>query len=274
MDTSGLNINAVPTPIKGMTAWALKGTAVPSQADMGDAAFSPAAAFVRLGLRTSDGAPELAESPAGLIDLYETGYKINPGTGTVEVTQTFAQFDDTFRAAVRGVAVSSGVQDIDVDQVVEGVLWNEDLYRMADGSYRIKRICAPAKIASIKTAKNQRGQITGTAVTWLIDRSDDLTNKHYREAWITDTAAPLPLILSIGPAGVAVAGTVLISGQFFSMPGVTLSGVTIDGVAVVSPQLVTSTQIIAKIPAGAVAASDVIVTTTNGASPAVSYTVD
>ena len=269
-DTSGLNINAVGTPITGYTAWAPKGTALPSAANMANAAYTLPGTYVRLGARTSDGAPDWAESPSAPIDLYEFGQKINPGTGTVEVTQTFAQFDDTFRAKVRGVTVSSGVADIDIDALVEGVLFTEDTFRMADGTFKLLRKCAPAKITSVKTAKNQRGQITGTTVTWLVDRSTDLGNLHFREAWVNSDTTPDPVIWSIAPAGLTVGGMMVVHGVNFT--GMTAA--TIGGTSVTTKSVADDATVLLTIPAGVTAgAKDVIITTPNGASAAFSYTV-
>ena len=269
-DASGLNINAVGTPITGYTAWAPKGTALPSTANMASSSYTLPAAYVRLGLRTSDGAPEWAENPSATIDLYEQGNKINPGTGTVEVTQTFAQFDDTFRAKVRGVTVSSGVADIDIDMIVEGVLFTEDTYRMADGSFKLLRKVAPAKITSVKTAKNSRGAITGTTVTWDVDRSADLGNLHFREAWVGSDSSPDPAIWSISPAGLTVAGVMVVHGvNFTGMTAATIGGTTVTVKSVADDATVLLT-----IPAGVTAgAKDVVITTPNGVSAAFSYTV-
>jgi hypothetical protein len=269
-DTSGLNINAVGTPITGMTAWAPKGTALPTVANMANAAFTLPAAYARLGLRTSDGAPEWAESPSAPIDLYEMGYKINPGTGALEVTQTFAQYDDTFRAKVRGAVVTTGVMDVDIDTIVEGVLFTEDTYRMADGTFKLLRKVAPAKIVSVKMAKNARGAITGTTVTWTVDRSPELGNVHFREAWVGADTTPDPVIWNVTPAGLSVGGVMVIQGANFTG----MTAVTVGGTAATVKSVANDGTVLATIPAGVTAgAKDVIVTTPNGASPAFSYTV-
>lgn len=271
MDTTGLNLNAVGTAIRGMTAWLPNAVSVPTEAQMANPNFTLPPAFIRLGLRTTDGAPELAENPASLIELYEAGFKINPGTGTAQLTQTFAQFDNTLRTAVRGATLVSGaVIDVDVDNSPTGTVFCEDVFRMADGSFNILRKCAPAQISSVKSGKPQRGNIPGTTVVWDIERSDALGNKHFREAWMAMDTTPDPVIWSVTPAGVTVAGTVVIHGVNFTG----MTGVTIGGTAVVSPTLADDATIMAKIPAGvASGARDVIVTTGNGPSAAFSYTV-
>lgn len=269
MDSSGLDLNAVGTAIRGMTAWEPNGTTVPSQASMANPNFTLPSSYVRLGLRKTDGAPDFAESPAALIELYEAGYKVNPGTGTAKLTQTFAQFDDRLRAAVRGVAPSSGVIDVDVDATPTGIVFTEDVFRMPDGSYKILRKAAPATITSVVTGKPTRGDIPGTTVVWDIERHEAMGNKHFREAWISEDSTPDPVILSVTPAGQSGGDQVVITGYNFTG----MSGVTIDGTAVVSPLLANDETIIAAIPAGAAGDADVIVTTADGSSAAVSYTV-
>jgi hypothetical protein len=81
--------------------------------------------------------------------------------------------------------------------------------------------------------------------------------------------AAVPGITSMGPAGQSVGEYITITGQFFTG----MTGVTIDGIAVVTPDLVDSRHIIAKIPVAAAGPAPVIVTTPVGASTALSYTV-
>lgn len=86
------------------------------------------------------------------------------------------------------------------------------------------------------------------------------------DGWADDTTGPT--ILAISPVGQSVAEQIRIDGNQFD--GAT--GVTIEALAAAFT-LVSGSTIIATIPAGAAGAADVIVTTPDGASPAVSYTV-
>ena len=271
MDTTGINLNAVGTAIRGMTAWLPNAVSVPTEAQMANPNFTLPASFIRLGLRTTDGAPEMAENPAALIELYEAGYKINPGTGTAQLTQTFAQFDNTLRTAVRGATLVSGaVIDVDVDNSPLGTVFCEDVFRMADGSFNILRKCAPAQISSVKSGKPQRGNIPGTTVVWDIERSEALGNKHFREAWLASDTTPDPVIWSISPAGLTVAGVMVVHGANFT--GMTAA--TIGGTTVTTKSVADDATVLLTIPAGVTAgAKDVIITTPNGSSPAFSYTV-
>ncbi len=79
----------------------------------------------------------------------------------------------------------------------------------------------------------------------------------------------LPGIISATPPGQSVGDELILYGLAFTG----MTGVTIDGTAVVTPQLVDDRHIIAKIPVGATAASPIIVTTADGASAPLSYTV-
>jgi len=270
MDTTGLSINDVGTAIRGMTAWEPNGTTVLSAANMANPNYTLPSTYVRLGLRTTDGAPEWAENPASLIELYEAGYKINPGTGVAQVNQTFAQFDDTLRKAIRGVTPSSGVIDVDVDATPKGILFTEDIFRMADGSYKVLRKSAPAMISSVKTGKGVRGAIGGTAVVWDVERSTAMGNAHFREAWVSSDTTPDATIWSITPAGLTVAGVMVIHGINFTG----MTAVSVGGTACVTKSVADDGTVLATIPAGVTAgAKDVIVTTPNGASAAFAYTV-
>jgi len=269
-DISGLNINAVGTAIRGMTAWEPNGTVVQSVANMANPAFVLPGSYVRLGLRTTDGAPDWAESPAALIDLYEAGYKINPGTGVAKVSQTFAQFDDALRKAVRGVAPVTGVIDVDIDATPIGILFTEDVFRMANGTYMLLRKSAPAMLSSVKTAKGVRGGLISTAVEWDIERSTALGDKHFREAWVNSDTTPDPAIWSVTPAGLTVAGVMVVHGINFTGA----SAVTVGGTAVVTKSVPDDGTMLVTIPAGVTAgAKDIIITTPNGVSPAFAYTV-
>jgi len=83
---------------------------------------------------------------------------------------------------------------------------------------------------------------------------------------VTETAAPA--ITSITPAGQSVGEVIIVQG--FGFTGAT--SVTVDAIAA-NFVVQSSTSLAVVIPAGAAGAADVIVTTPNGASPAVSYTV-
>jgi len=86
---------------------------------------------------------------------------------------------------------------------------------------------------------------------------------------VVDGTAGVPVITGVTPAGQSIGDPIIIWGVRFT--GTT--GVTIDGAAVTLYALDGDTRIAAVIPAGAVGASNVVVTNASGASAAYSYTV-
>lgn len=270
VDTSGIDLQQVRVPISGWSAWAPKGSYIPTEAELGSPAYTLPVAYKRLGLRTPDGAPEWAEAPSTPLETFEDGHEVSAGTGAATVTQTFAQWDETAFQALRGVTLVGGAATIDVDAVVEGILFTAVLYRLADGTLQIERRVAPARVTGITTARDQRGAITGNTVTWSVKRSALLGQKHYRVApFMPEDSAPDPVISAVLPAGQSVGEPVNILGAGFT--GAT--AVTIDGLSVVAPVVVNDSLIIAIIPASAAGPAPVVVTTPNGVSPAGSYTV-
>lgn len=185
-------VDEVRVPLGGNAYFAPAGTSIPSQANLEDPDFVIPVAFVDLGLRTSDGAPEWQESPSAPIELFEDGYEVSANTGTVQCTMTLAQVSPAILGALYGVTYSvGGAADIDIDAVVEGVIWTDTLYRMGDGSEKLDRKVAPCRCTSRVTAKDQRGNITGLTPTFSVKRSAALGNKHFRHALI-DAVAPTP----------------------------------------------------------------------------------
>ncbi|PFG16276.1 IPT/TIG domain-containing protein [Propionicimonas paludicola] len=271
IDTSGHDVSKVGIPVSGMTAMGPRTAPIPTKTQLSDPNFVYPNAYVRLGLRKTDGSPDWNEAPGGMIELYEEGNKVSARNGKLTVTQIFAQEDDVLRAQIRGIPVVNGVQDVDIDQRVTCILITEDLYLMPDGSYELDRKVGPgATVVSVTKGKSPRGEVTGTTVQWEIERSADIENAHFRHARIPVDVSPLPVILNVTPAGQKVADEIVIEGYNFA--GAT--AVSIGGTAVVTKLVASSTTIVAKIPAGVAAGDkDVLVTTPNGVSAAFSYTV-
>lgn len=178
-------IDEVRVPLGGKAYFAPKDTVLPTTTELEDYDLVVPAAFINLGLRTTDGAPEWKESPSAPIELFEDGYEVSANTGTVEVSMTLAQLSTNILKAVTGTTYSvGGSADIDVDKIVEGVLWTDVLYRMGDGSEWLERKVAPARCTARANSKDQRGNITGLALTFSVKRSAILSNKHYRHALV------------------------------------------------------------------------------------------
>lgn len=264
--------NLVGYPTGGITAFASRSAALPSKAQMEDPNFSitDIPGWTVLGLRTSDGAPEWAESPATPEETYEEGYEFSPRNGTLACTQTLAEMNSAIMGLLRGVTYTNGVADIDIDTITEGQIYTEDRIRTKIGD-KLERYAAPvATVTALAAPKKARGSMANRQVTINIKRSYDLDGgAHYRHAIIDADSTPEPVILSVTPSGQAVGDVVAIAGRNFTG----MTGVTIDAVAVVDPILASDDLIMATIPTGAAGAADVIVTTADGSSAAYAYTV-
>ena len=107
-------------------------------------------------------------------------------------------------------------------------------------------------------------------INGVVHREQSTSEWTVTVGFVQDLAAPgVPVIASVTPAGQSVGKQVLISGTGFASM---VSG-TIDGAAIVSYTVVDDRNLVATIPAGAVGASNVIITNSAGASAALSYTV-
>lgn len=184
-------VDEVRVPLGGKAYFAPSGTAIPSQANLEDYDFAIPVAFVDLGLRTQDGAPEWAESPSAPQETFEDGFEVSANTGTLQVTMTLAQISPAILGALYGETYSvGGSADIDIDAVVEGVLWTDTLYRMGDGSEKMERRVAPARCTARANGRDQRGSITGLTATFTVKRTAAMGNKHFRHALIDAVATP------------------------------------------------------------------------------------
>lgn len=266
------NPNDVGYPTGGITAFAPRSAAIPSKAQMADPNFviTSIPGWVVLGLRSSDGAPEWAETPATPEETYEEGYKFSPANGTLAVTQNLAELSAASLGVLRGVTYIDGVADIDIDSLTEGRIYTEDRLRTKVGD-KLERYMGPqATVTALANPRKARGSMFNRPITITVDRSDELEGRaHYRHALIDADDTPEPVILAVTPAGQAIGEQVVISGRHFTG----MTGVTIDGGAVVSPILAGDDMIVATIPAGSVGDAPVIVTTADGTSEPYTYTV-
>lgn len=266
------NPNDVGYPTGGITAFAPRSAAIPSKAQMADPSFQITSipGWVVLGLRTTDGAPEWAETPATPEETYEEGYKFSPANGTLAVTQNLAEMSAAALGVLRGVTYVDGVADIDIDSITEGRIYTEDRLRTKVGD-KLDRYMGPqATVTAVANPRKARGSMFNRPITVTVDRSDELEGRaHYRHALIDADPTPEPYIVAVTPAGQAVGEDVVISGGRFTG----MTGVTIDGNAVVSPLLAGDDMIVATIPASSAGEAAVVVTTPDGSSDPYTYTV-
>lgn len=266
------NENLVGYPTGGITAFAPRSAASPTKVQMADPAFQITSipGWVVLGLRSSDGAPEWAESPAALEETYEEGYKFSPSNGTLSVTQTLVELNPASLALLRNATYTNGVADIDIDAVAEGKIYTEDRLRTKVGD-KLERFMAPrATVAGLTNPRKARGSMSNRQVTIAVDRSDELDGRaHFRHAIIAASGALTPFIEGVSPLNKKIGDTVVIKGARFT--GAT--GVTINTKTVVSPLIADDATIVAVIPAASTGIGPVVVTTPAGASNGFSYTV-
>lgn len=130
-----------------------------------------------------------------------------------------------------------------------------------DESWKGLATVAPTRGNTAPDGANELSNIT------LTGTGPAIRSTYLFPGWADDTTAPT--ILAITPAGQAADEQIRIDGSQFN--GAT--GVTIDAVEA-EFTLVSGSTIVATIPTGTVAgAADVVVTTADGSSPAVEYTV-
>ena len=182
-DANGNDIEMVDVPISGSSAYAPYGTTMPTAIELGDDAYVLPVTFKRLGLRTTDGAPEWVESRSDSLEFFEDEFELPAGTGTCDITSSFAQYDTTLRTFMRGVAPDvNGVIHVDVDGTpLRYVFFTEEL--MKSGRIR-RRIAANAWVRSVTTGKPTRGNPLPTTVTLRAKRHADNGGGHFVEAVI------------------------------------------------------------------------------------------
>lgn len=267
--------NAVATAITGVVAVSTRSAATPTAAQMDNPNFDilTIPGWVSLGLREKGAPSAWDDSPSTPEESYEEGFRFSTRSGTSSLTQTLLENSQAVAEVIRGVSYnydgSSHTASIDIDNLVEVHAFTQDELIRPDGTRQIERYMAPlGTIVKVAKPASPRGQLKGTQVTISADRDPSIEG-FYLHTLVDKDATPAPVVVSVAPSGQSVGEDVVIAGRNFTG----MSGVTIDGVAVVSPLLASDDMIVATIPTGAAGASDVIVTTTDGASAAYSYTV-
>lgn len=260
-------------PTGGITAFAKRDAVIPTKAQMADPNFAITSipGWVVLGLRTSDGAPEFAESPAAPQETYEEGFEFSPQNGTLAATQNLAEMNPEILGLLRGVTYVDGVADIDIDSLTDGRIYTEDRLRGKVGD-KLERYCGPqATVTAIANPRKARGSMANRQITISLKRSDELEGRgHYRHAIIDADDTPEPVIVSVTPAGQTVGEQIVISGRHFTG----MTALTIGGTAVTVKMVAADDTIVATIPTGTIGANKpVIVTTPDGASESYAYTV-
>ena len=270
-DANGFDVAAVGIPLTGKIALAPYGTTLPTPAEMYNSAYALPSPWVNPGLLTVDGGFAYDEQRSTPIEFFQDGYELTVGTGTLTLAVRLAENSEVVRQITRGkVADASGTMEIDIDgDPIRYCVYTHEEYK--NGTAR-RRAIANAWVRSWAQDKSTRGDVTGGVLTLAIKRDAAHGGGHFRETLIPLDATPNPFISSITPAGLSVGGKVLIEG--YNLSGIT--SMTFDGVTVTSGANrveMNSGAVLVTIPTGAAGASDVVITTANGTSNTVSYTV-
>lgn len=269
-DAYGNDVALVGIPITGKIAFAPYGTALPTAVQMFNAAFALAVDWKNPGLLTEDGGFNYAETRSDPQKFFQDGYEVTMGTGELLLTVKLAESSEIVRQITRGkTADANGTMEIDIDgDPIRYSVYTEEVYK--SGAQR-RRVCANAWVRSVTEDQSTRGSVRAVTLVLAIKRDAAHGNGHFRETLLPYDTTPNPFIVSVTPAGKSVGGQVLVQG--YNLSGIT--AMTFDGVTVAAPNRIemNSGAVLVTIPTGAAGASDVIITTANGASNTAAYTV-
>lgn len=269
-DSYGMDVSAVGIPLTGRIAFSPYGTTLPTGVQMYNPAFVLPAEWKNPGLLTTDGGFQYNEARSEPIQFFQDGYEVTVGTGELTLTVKLAENSETVRQITRGkTADANGTMEIDIDgDPIRYGVYTEQVYK--NGVMK-RRACANAWVRSVSYDQPTRGQVDTVTLTLAIKRDAAHGNGHFRETLLPYDTTPNPYITSITPSGRSVGGQVLVQGYNLTP----ITAMTFDGVTVASGNRVemNSGAVLVTIPAGAAGASDVIITTANGASNTVVYTV-
>lgn len=266
-DSAGNDLGAVAIPLTGHVGIAPANTTTPSSAE-GAAASLVIAGLRKLGLLTTDGGPDWTTEPSGdPIEFWQDGYVLDSGLATCELAIVLAQTDPLSRELMSGqVPDANGMIDVDAsgNSTVYG-LFVEEVFK--NGKIR-RRWCPNAKVKTVKVAKSERGTVNGLEVTFTVNRSATIGNRHFREWMLDPVATVAPTVTGATPADVVEAGTVTLTGTGF----IGTTGVTVGGTAATSFSVTSDTSMTFEMPAGAAGSAPIVVTNAAGSSSSFPYT--
>lgn len=269
-DSYGMDVSAVGIPLTGRIAFSPYGTTLPTPVQMYNPAFVLPAEWKNPGLLTTDGGFTYNEARSEPIQFFQDGYEVTVGTGELTLTVKLAENSETVRQITRGkTADANGTMEIDIDgDPIRYGVYTEQVYK--NGVMK-RRACANGWVRSVSYDQPTRGQVDTVTLTLAIKRDAAHGNGHFRETLLPYDTTPNPYIVSITPSGKSIGGQVLVQGYNLTP----ITSMTFDGVTVAAGNRVemNSGAVLVTIPSGAAGASDVIITTANGASNTVVYTV-
>jgi hypothetical protein len=190
-DLHGNDVSRVFIPVTGHMGVAPAGTEIPTPEEGGDPTYVLPTAFKKPGLITEDGGFEWTlERDGDAITFFQEGFSLPSGLANATVTVKLAQTDDIVRSIIHGqIPDENGYLEIDAggtDAVY--VLYTEEI---AKNLWIRRRIAAIATIDAIAEDQSTRGEVKGYEVTFKIDRSPQLSNKHLGE-WLIPPVGVTP----------------------------------------------------------------------------------
>ncbi|QAB18330.1 hypothetical protein Leucomu_13175 [Leucobacter muris] len=190
-DAEGNDIGLVGIPITGFLAWAPIGTAIPAKSEGAELDLELAAAFAKVGLIKQDGGFDwTGEASGDAIEFWQEGYSVPTGLANVTIAATLAEHKAKNQELLYGEAPDAdGAADIEeASNDKRVVLFSHEVFK----SGWIRRRAMPnVGVQLVKLDKSERGSVQGQAVTFKVDRSGVVGNRHYRQ-WIIPPAPVTP----------------------------------------------------------------------------------
>lgn len=182
-DSFGNDITAVGIPISGSVGLAPITTPLLSPSAGKAYDLELAEAFRKLGLQTEDGGHNWTlEADGDPIVFFQDGYSIPSGLANATLVVKLAQYDALTQELLSGAEPdANGYILIDAaGHSTEYRLFTEEIFK--NGVIR-RRQAGKATITGVVVDQSTRGEVNGVEVTFKIDRSPDLGNKHLGE-WL------------------------------------------------------------------------------------------
>jgi hypothetical protein len=189
-DSAGNDVLAVGIPVTGSIGFAPFGTVIPTPAEGGSDTLVLDPAFVKIGLLKEDGGPQFAWAADGdPITFWQDGYRIPSGLANVTLAITAAEvLAAQVRQIIAGIAPdANGYLEVDGGgHATQWVVFTEEIFK--NGAIR-RRVAPNVTLASSEEDQSTRGEINGNALTFNIDRSPAVNNKHFGE-WVLPAEDP------------------------------------------------------------------------------------
>jgi hypothetical protein len=228
-DSAGNDVLAVGIPVTGSIGFAPFGTVFPTPAEGASDTLTLDPAFVKIGLLKEDGGPQFAWAADGdPITFWQDGYSIPSGLANVTIAITAAEvLANQVREIIAGIAPdSNGYLEIDGGgHATKWVVFTEEIFK--NGAIR-RRVAANVSLQTAEEDQSTRGEINGNALTFKVDRSPALNNKHFGEWVLPAEGAGAPKKTSWG---VTVTGSPTGGTYTLRLNGVATAPIAFDAVA-------------------------------------------